>query len=384
MNILYFGGHKWEEGAWFRKQQFALRLSQRGHRVFYVEDAPSMIRRKKGDKNLLLKTTHKKINNNLHIITPSAVFPYPRNFKIRHLYNLKLMNDISKIFGREKIKEFILWASRIEISTVFKNLDNIKIIDICDDLPFYMKLAGDEKGFISTTHFFELAFSGADIPIVSAEKLREKYQYLTDKEIIVVPNGHNIQIKDIEEINIPEEIKKIPSPRIGFLGSLFQFTDDNLLEYMIKNRPNYNFIFVGGIEKGFPKGKIENYNNVFFLGRKPKEEIPGYIKGFDICINPFKVHEVNDSVNPLKIFEYLALNKFVISTKMYSLQKEEISKYVIFVGDKEEFLMKLDELIEKSKYNNNVDRDVINKYNWDFLFNKMLVSIKELYELDLR
>lgn len=382
MDILYYGGHYWNDGAWFRKQQFASRLSKRGHRVFYVEDAPSMIRKNKDHKNKYFKTILEKINNNLFIISPSAVFPFPRSNFFRKIYNIKLLNDVNKIFRNYNINNYLLWVNRVEFSTVFNKISSTKIIDICDDIPFYQKLTGDEKGYKSAVKFFNLAFKNADIPIVSAQKIKEKYKYLTDKEMIVVPNGHNIMQRKIS-LGIPEELRKIPRPIIGFLGTLFQFTDDKLLEFLIKHRPNYSFVFVGHIEGSFPIEKINKYKNVYLLGKKPKEVIPSFVNAFDVCINPFKVHEVNDSVSPVKVFEYLALNKVVISTVMYSLMKEKISSYIEFAKDYEEFLFKIDEHVKTNNYINKIPHEVLDKYSWDGLFERMTTQIKEKYKIEL-
>lgn len=337
MNILFFGGHYWDRGAWFRKQQFALRLSRKGHKVFYVEESKSIIRKSRGDKNDFFNTIYQKINDNLFIITPSCLFPYPSNYFTRNTYNIKLLFDIERILKYENVRNYILWTNKIEISTRFHKINKTKILDICDDLPLYHKLGGNEKEYKSTSRFFELAFKLADVPIVSAYKLKEKYNYLTKKDVIVIPNGHNINLDEIKNYTLPEDIKNIPPPIIGFLGTLFHFIDDELLEYLIKSRPNYNFVFVGDVDSSFPTYKIQNYSNVFIIGRKPKESIPSYIKYFDVCLNPFKVHEVNDSVNPVKVFEYLAMKKPVISTKMYSLTKEKIASYIDFSEDKKTF-----------------------------------------------
>ena len=65
MNIIFYGGHYWDTGAWFRKQQFAYRLSKQGHKVFYIEESKSFIHWKKGDRNFLFKTKITKKNDNL-------------------------------------------------------------------------------------------------------------------------------------------------------------------------------------------------------------------------------------------------------------------------------------------------------------------------------
>lgn len=382
MNILFYGGHYWDRGSWFRKQQFALRFSKRGHRVFYVEESPSIIRMSRSDKNSFFRTFHKKVNDNLYIITPSGLFPFPRNYVSRHLYNLKLLSDIRKVFRQEGVNDYIIWTNKVEFGTVFDKIDNTIILDICDDLPLYFKLYNDERAYRATIKFLEIALKNTDIPIVSAEKLREKYQKYIVNRIMVVPNGHDVSLSDYARNEIPNEIENISSPRVGFLGSLFKFIDEDLLVYLVQKRPNFNFIFVGNVDPVFPVEKIKGFKNVHLLGMRPKEQIRNYISGFDVCINPFKVHEVNDSVNPVKVFEYLALKKPIVSTYMYSLMKEEISNYIYFASNKEEFLYKLDYSVNNSQVNN-VPDNVIMKYHWDNLFLNMLSKIKKVYDITL-
>ena len=65
MNIIFYGGHYWNKGPWFRKQQFAKRLIDRGHKIFYIESSTSMVRKRKNDENFYFKTRVKKINSKL-------------------------------------------------------------------------------------------------------------------------------------------------------------------------------------------------------------------------------------------------------------------------------------------------------------------------------
>lgn len=381
MNIIFYGGHHWED-AWFRKQQFAKRFSEKGHRVFYVEQSKSMIRLNKNDKNKLFKTKVEKINDNLYIVSPSAIFPFPYKKTIRKWYNKKIFFDIKSYLRKLGANDYILWINRFDFINNLSDIKAIKIIDVCDDIPFYHKLANDEAKYNSSLETFESVFSGSNGIIVSAAKIKEKYKKFTDKEIIVIPNGHDINNPD-KDLLVPQELLEIPSPRIGFLGTLFQFIDDELLEYIIKSRPNYNFVFLGMVQANFPIDKIKNYKNVFILGKKNKEQVQNFIKGFDITINPFKIHEVNDSVSPVKVFEYLALKKIVISTKMYSLEKENIAKYIEFADNYNDFLNKLDYHVENNKLENNIPNEILQQYSWDGLFNKLIKNINVKYKIDL-
>lgn len=380
MNILFFGIHYWDS-PWFRKQQFAKRLSDRGHKVFYVEDSDSIIRRKKNDRNLPLKSTIRQESDNIYIITPSSIFPFPLNYFTRLLYNLKILHDSKKFMKKLNITDFIFWFTRPEHGTFLKKLNGLKIFDLCDDIPGYSLLSGNMKRYHRHMSFLKRSLKYTDIPIVSAVKIKEKYQTFATNEMIVIPNGHSISLNNNANYELPSDISKIAKPIVGFIGSLFQFIDDRLLEFLISKRPQYSFVFVGGIEGFFPIDKIKKYPNVFLLGRKPQKEIPSYISAFDVCINPFKIHEVNDSVNPVKVFEYLANKKNVISVKMYSLMKEKIAEYVTFADNYEDFAKKLDERLNRDLFNDIPD-ELLNSYHWDSLFEKLIEQLKIVYNIE--
>ena len=383
MDILFYGGHYWDRGAWFRKQQIASRLANRGHRVFYVEDSVSIIRRNSKHKNQRFQTKVEEIKSNLIIITPSAFLPFPFNKTTRHFSNLKLFYDLKKIFKKYRATNVMLWFNRLEFSTVLDKFRGIKVIDLCDDLPYYYKLFGNEKAFKLANYYLGKALSNTDLQVVSALRIKEKYQKFSKNEMFVMPNGHNLPIGNTEKLIKPREFENIKGPVIGFLGTLFKFIDDQLLEYIISNRPNYSFVFVGGVEHSFPIEKIDKYKNFMHLGKKPKSEIQNYINAFDICLNPFKKHEVNDSVSPVKVFEYLALKKHIVSTEMYSLMREEIADYIIFAKSNEEFLIKLDALVESKDFVNIVPDSIVQQYSWDSLIGKLFEQINKRCSITL-
>ncbi|MBN1599806.1 MAG: glycosyltransferase [Bacteroidales bacterium] len=383
MNILYYGSHYWDRGPWFRKQHFAKNLANRGHKVFYIEMSVSAFRLRKNHKNKLWKTLFNKVDENITVITPSAFFPFPHSRFIRNMFNRKLVNDIKRYFKKKGIEEFIFWFNIIPFSNVVPKLGASRtIFDLSDDVPLFYQLAGDEKRNYVYSQYLKQAYELADIAIVTAVKIKEKYQHLTNKEIIVIPNGHSYTSFHGKEKE-PGDVKDIAHPRLGFLGTLFRFTDEEVLEFMIKSRPEYNFVFVGKVEKSFPLERIKHYKNVHILGPKDKEDVDKYISSFDICLNPFKIHEVNDSVSPLKVFEYLAFRKHVVSSYMYSLQKEKISKHIRFGGNKEEQLQIIDEIVKSGDFVNHIPEEELLEYNWDNLFLQLAEKVKEQYGFEL-
>jgi len=62
--------------------------------------------------------------------------------------------------------------------------------------------------------------------------------------------------------------------------------------------------------------KLEALLNVHLLGHLDREVLPQYLKGFDVCLNPFKENQLTSTVSPLKFYEYLASGRPVASIPM--------------------------------------------------------------------
>jgi glycosyltransferase involved in cell wall biosynthesis len=69
--------------------------------------------------------------------------------------------------------------------------------------------------------------------------------------------------------------------------------------------------------------------NVHCFGRKTIEELPGYLKAMDVCILPYVLNEYTHNVFPLKLFEYAAAGKAIVSTDMYEMRAYEGSELTI-------------------------------------------------------
>ena len=384
MDILFYGHHYWDSGPWFRKQYFANYLAKRKHRVFYIENSVSMMKWRPGMKNRLLKPRVSNPQENLYVITPSAFFPFPNTYFMRHLYNLKLLADIRRIFRRFGVTDYIIWFNLLNFASVLYRFKDRKIVfDMSDDIPLFFQLKGKPKQYRQQMRLLKKAHAHAAVSVVSARKIKEKYQQYASSEIMVIPNGHNFTSFKKNSSPAPEDIRDIPHPRVGFLGTLFIFTDHDLLEYIITRRPDYQYIFVGKIQKEFPLERIRNYPNVHLLGEKRKEDVGGYLDAMDICINPFKRHEVNDSVSPLKVYEYLAFRKPVLSTYMYSLQQESVAKHIHFCEDQKTYLEKLDEIVRTGDFVNPVTEKELMENSWESLFERLINGIKEQHGFEL-
>jgi glycosyltransferase involved in cell wall biosynthesis len=113
---------------------------------------------------------------------------------------------------------------------------------------------------------------------------------------------------------ITESFSSLPHPVIGYVGGLHKFVDYGLLRDLARARPNWSWVFVGAIQAEI-SGLVE-LPNVHMLGQQQHPSLAHYIRQFDVCLIPYLNDPATATALPLKLNEYLALGKPVVSTEL--------------------------------------------------------------------
>ena len=117
---------------------------------------------------------------------------------------------------------------------------------------------------------------------------------------------------------VPSDVDGIPSPRVGFVGGIDAHTFDPELFLAVAGAlPDVPFVMVGGCS--LPDGWCM-LPNVHFLGRKPYDEVADYMAACDVLIMPWNRNEWIRACNPVKLKEYLAVGRPVVSTPFDELE----------------------------------------------------------------
>lgn len=115
---------------------------------------------------------------------------------------------------------------------------------------------------------------------------------------------------------LPEDMKDIPRPVIGYVGAIDSARlDERIIEVIATSHPEWSVVLVGPEDELFRNSALHRLSNVYFPGRKNMQELPGYIAAFDVCINPQLRNIITRGNYPLKIDEYLAMGKPVVATR---------------------------------------------------------------------
>lgn len=215
------------------------------------------------------------------------------------------------------------------------------------------------------------------------------------KNAYVVPGGVDFNRFDPIEVDSKFMRKKYGISEedfvLFFMGWIYKFSGleeviMNLLE--IKDSyPHIKLMIVGEGDHYSKLNEIVKSNNiedkVILTGKRPYEEIPQLIAASDICLLPAHNNEIMKDIVPIKIYEYLAMNKPVISTKLNGVLKEfGHNNGLIYVESPNEVIDRLIDLkpedIEKNKIH---AQKFIQKYGWEEIipeFNLILNNYKEI------
>jgi glycosyltransferase involved in cell wall biosynthesis len=145
--------------------------------------------------------------------------------------------------------------------------------------------------------------------------------------------------------------------------------------------PETTFVFVGTkmASDSASTAKMEEtlqLRNLRWLGPKPHNELPRYLKRFDICLNPLAVSEYNHRRSLLRLYDYIATSSPILSTALK--EALELGDLVEVVRDTEDCISKLRRLLKMRAQVDCESRKIsMQKHTWE-------VRARDLWENVLR
>ena len=110
--------------------------------------------------------------------------------------------------------------------------------------------------------------------------------------------------------------EKLPGRVFGYVGMISHWFDVDAVRTILDADPRNRVVLVGPSEIELPV-----HPRLVCTRRVPKEEVDGWIRSFDVCLYPFRRTPLIDTIDPVKIYEYLAQNKPVLAADSLEMQK---------------------------------------------------------------
>lgn len=156
----------------------------------------------------------------------------------------------------------------------------------------------------------------ADLVVAISPTLEDKWKALGQRTVLI-PNGVDHELfRDTDDAPLPEDVS-LPAPVVGFIGHISERIELELLEAIA--RRGRSLLLVGPRQSTFA---IERLNellarpNVCWVGPKPFESLPSYLRMMDVGITPYGDNAFNRSSFPLKTLEYLAGGRPAVATPL--------------------------------------------------------------------
>ena len=283
-----------------RSQHLSKQFAERGHRVFY------------------LSTSFKAADE------PGFQFlcsPIPNVFLVQLCF---------------PGKQPVIYQDRLEDESIEKLVGALnKLYSLADitntigmiALPFWGRLAEALPGcmMIYDCMDYHAGFStNTDKMIEEEDRLMKRADLVITTSVelsrIVGLSTSNTLIRNAGEI---EYFRKIPvqlaytteRPVVGYLGAIADWFDIDLVVAAARQYPEWDFVLVGSTAY-CDISETEALDNVKLIGEVPYTEAAGWVHSFDVALIPFKLNKLTLCTNPVKMYEYLAAGKPVVSTDL--------------------------------------------------------------------
>lgn len=258
--------------------------------------------------------------SNIIVTRPPKIVP--NRFKwARKVNEIIFRTHVCNVAKKIGIKDPILWLNaHYSVHMAGKMKERMIVYDITDDWALMAGQSQKEKTLISYQDR-ELC-KIADIVIVCSKALEESRKPLC-KKILLLPNGVDVDhYKNALKSNKGRNKRKWPVPVFGYTGTIDSYRIDiNIIVALARAFPGGSVVLAGPIYLGNKETSLlTRERNIHLTGAIPYANIVDYVKDFDVCIAPYMESGFADSLNPLKLWEYLACGKPIVSTNISSFR----------------------------------------------------------------
>ena len=295
----------------------------------------------------------------LPIISPSYFGP------LSYFLDAMRVRKIKSLLNEMCITRLILYLWRPEYACYVGNFkEELLCYHIDDEYKFSkidQSISEEESQLLKDSHI---------VFIHSKTLLEKKGKFNTST--YYVPNGvdfdHYRNAVEDEKTHLCE-LDSIPKPRIGYAGYIKSQIDLKLLLGIARERKDWSLVLVGPINKSQQKIQkdielLRREGNVHFLGGKKPKDLPKYIKEMDVCLMCYNKTAYTNHIYPMKLHEYLACGRPVVSTCLENLK--DFQHVLYFAEGLEDWIENIQRCLEEQNAELRQKRIAVARENsWD-------------------
>jgi glycosyltransferase involved in cell wall biosynthesis len=179
---------------------------------------------------------------------------------------------------------------------------------------------------------------------------------------------------------MPVDTAMLPQPIIGYVGNINYRIDMDLIKWLAEHNPTWSFVFVGSVKPDVDLARLSAYKNLYFLGHRPYNDLPGYLHHFDVCLIPYR--PLREMGSPIKLYDYLACGKPVVTTNFAGVVGFSDVVYIAeYYDDFQEMVERaIGERQEEAECLAQARRKVAQLCSWDVRSEEVWNRIREVIE----
>lgn len=348
-SILCFAPDPWE-AIWRNRHHIMTILAER-NRVMYVEPRTYL-----RETWTMLKAGRLRwadwrgervtqVRPNLYVYHNVPYAPISGRFPLKQLTAWVRRHSLKREMRRLGFARPILWLCRPEMGDLIGQFDEkLVVYHVVDEYSAYQGVSDAE----AVRERERQLLARADLVLTTAPALWESKRAFNPNTHLV-PNAVNYEaFAKVVESNDPPpaDLADLPRPIAGYVGAINAKLDLTLFIELARRLPRWTVVLVGPVELAEGDSRLQtlrNMPNVHFLGKKSVDAVPHYIKGLDVCLLPYERNEWTRHISSLKLYEYLACGKPIVSTDVPAAREQ--GELVAIAQDVEQFVSLVQEAL---------------------------------------
>ncbi len=286
-----------------------------------------------------------QLGHDLKLFAPRETDAASRESLAAH-YGLRFIPDLDLLPSEKHLKrfDFIFHAQRaakqFNADLIYTWLPQSAVLALWMGYPIVLEMHADVAGKMGAWWLRQFwKAKGRKVMTVTTSALRNALERSTqlkfkDEALLVAPNGVELEKYDglpnpqeaRHQLNLPEGLT------VGFTGHIYPGRGADLLFELAKQMPQVNFLWVGGTPElvDFWRVKLteSKMTNVTMTGFVKHEVIPLYQAAADILLMPYSRsisassgQDIAEVINPMKMFEYMASGRAIVSADLPSIRE---------------------------------------------------------------
>lgn len=385
-DCVIFSSIDWSRN-WQIHQHLATSLVEAGHRVLFIENtgvrapratASDFNRVRQRIRNWLKSTGgFSDIRDNLTVFSP-LLLPFPYFWPAILLNRWWVSRAIGKWMRANRFHDpvVITFLPTPLAQGVISNMDSRAVIYYCAD-----DMAGGSSGAKRLRAYEDVFFTKVDAVFCTSHTLRDRANQLNQR-VFLIPAG--VDFSKFESVrlsgNLPFDLHDIPAPRVGYVGSVREGFDQDLICKAAHALPMANFVLVG--PESVNTAVLRAMPNIHILGPRPHNQIPSFINGFDVTVIPYIRTPLTDSAYFCKLNEYLAIGKPVVATNLQEMRlyAERHPGVIEVASDASLFIAAIQSALTQTPDADAADRRVAaaRQNSWEQRFSDIMSAISEV------